>query len=152
MNLPRAQIRKARGKSRQRRGTEVVELAVILPVLMLILFSTLEICDRAFLLQKVKIAAHEGAIVAIVKTATLTDVEDAVKDYLDARNIDYGDNISTAVSVSPDLTTADTLTPVTVTVTVPTDKNSRVGGYLYQYVVGNKSAGEVTMLKEFKSN
>jgi len=152
MNLSPTRIKKNRGRNCQRRGTEVVELALVLPVLLLIVFSTLEICEQAFLLQKVKIAAHEGAVVAIGKAATLSDVEDAVQDYLDARGVDYGGDISTAVSVSPDPTTADTLAPVSVTVTVGNNENSRVGSNIYQYIAGRNSSGSVTMLKEFKSN
>ena len=69
MNLSRTKIKKTRGGKCQRRGTEVVELALVLPVILLIVFSTLEICDHAFLLQKVKIAAQEGAVVAIRKNS-----------------------------------------------------------------------------------
>ena len=75
MNLSRSQIRKTRGKNCQRRGTEVVELALVLPLILLIVFSTLEVCEHAFLLQKVKIAAQEGAVRAIAKESTLVDVE-----------------------------------------------------------------------------
>ena len=150
MNLSRIRIRKPRGIKCTRRGTEVVELALVLPLLVLIVFSTLEICEQAFLLQKVKIAAQEGAVAAIRKTATTADVEIAVQNYLDARGVNYGDSISSAVSVSPDPTVADVLTPVTVTVTVPNDDNSRIGSQLYRYIGGENSVGTVTMQKEFK--
>ncbi|MDB2685955.1 pilus assembly protein [Mariniblastus sp.] len=152
MNLSRTKIKKTRGGKCQRRGTEVVELALVLPVILLIVFSTLEICDHAFLLQKVKIAAQEGAVVAIRKTATVAEVEAAVQSYLDARGVDYGDSISGAVTVTPDPTTADTLTPVTVAVTVPNDENSRVGAQFIRYFAGESSTSTVTMFKEFKSS
>ena len=144
-------IKKSRGKTCQRRGTEVVELALVLPLILLIVFSTLEVCDHAFLLQKVKIAAQEGAVVAIRRTSTTADVEIAVQNYLDARGVDFGGSISTAVTVTPDPTAAQTLTPVTVSVTVPNDENSRIGGYLYRYIAGENSTGTVTLFKEFES-
>lgn len=152
MNRTRTRIKNTRGRNCERRGAEVVELALVLPVLLLIVFSTLEICEQAFLLQKVKIAAHEGAVVAIGKGATVSDVEEAVQDYLDARGVVFGSDISSAVSVSPDPTNADTLTPVSVTVTVPNNENSRVGANFYRYIAGNNSAGKVTMFKEFENN
>ena len=149
-SITKTQNRRTRVCKRNRRGTEVVELAIILPLLMLLTFATLETCENIFLIQKVKIAAHEGAVVAITKTGTLADVQDAVQGYLDARDIDYGDDISTAVTVSPDPTTAATLEPITVTVTVPTDENSHVGAHLYRFFGGTNAVGDVTMLKEFK--
>ena len=142
---PIKQIRK-----RRRRGAEAVELAIILPLLMLITTTTLEFCENTFMIQKLEIAAHEGAVVAIERTSTLSDVEDAVQNYLDARNVDYGGSISSAVSVSPDPTTADTLTPITVTITVSADANSRIGASLYRYFTGKNLVGEVTMFKELK--
>ena len=152
MNLPLTQIRKTRGKYSQRRGTEVVELAIILPLLLILLFSTLEICEQAFLLQKVKIAAHEGAVVAIGRTATEADVEQAVQDYLEARGVNFGGDITTAVEVTPDPTKAATLTPVTVTVKVPYDDNSRIGAQFLKYIAGENSVGKVTMYKEYESD
>ena len=145
-------VRKARRRSSQRRGTEVVELALVLPLLLLLVFSTLELCEKTFLLQKIKIAAHEGAVVAIRRSATVSDVEDAVQDYLEARGVDFGSDISSAVSITPDPAVADKLTPITVTVTVDTNDNSRVGAHFYRYFVGDDTTGNVTMFKEFKSN
>ena len=148
MNLLRNRDNKNRSRRRRRRGTEVVELAIILPLIVLITTTTLEICENTFLIQKLEIAAHEGAVVGITRTSTLSDVENAVQNYLDARNVDYGGDISTAVSVTPDPATADTLTPITVTVTVSADDNSRIGA-LYRFFNGRTVVGDITMFKEF---
>ena len=149
MNLSPTRIRKSPGRDGRRRGAEVVELALVLPVILLIIFSTLEVCDHAFLLQKLKIAASEGAVAAISKTATRADVEEAVQGYLEARGVDYGSNIGSAVTVTPDPTLAQTLTPITVSVAVPNDENSRIG-VLYRFIAGQSSTGTVTMFKEFE--
>ena len=150
MNLPQIPISKTRGKTRHRRGAEVVELALILPLLFLFLFSTLEICEQTFLLQRVKIAAQEGAVVAITRQGTVADVENAVQNYLEARDVDFGGDIASAVVVTPDPTSAATLTPVTVTVSVSNDDNSQIGSFFYRYIGGTDSVASVTMLKEFQ--
>ena len=152
MNLSPTRTSKTRGKNCQRQGTQVVELALILPVLFLFLFSTLEICEQTFLLQRVKIAAQEGAVVAITRQATLADVEGAVQNYLEARGVDFGGDISAAVVVTPDPTEADTLTPVNVTVSVSNDANSQIGSFFYRYIGGTNSVASVTMFKEFQRN
>ena len=151
MKMPPTPNKKTHLRKRCRRGTEVVELAIILPLLMLLSLATLEVCENIFLLQRIKIAAHEGAVAAIQRKGTRTDVEDAVQSYLDARSVVYGGDISSAVSVSPDPTTTATLQPITVTVTVSTDDNSRIGAHLYRYFGGGEAVGEVTMLKEFEN-
>jgi len=133
----------------KRAGAEVVELAIVLPVIVLITLGTLEICDGIFLRQKVELAANEGAKVAIRKHATESDVLLAVKKNLDARGVDYGKDIASAVTITPDPTTAATLTPVSVAVTVDTNPNLRLGLSLYQFVSGRKISGEVSMFKEY---
>ena len=139
----------ARGKPARRFGVEVVELAIVLPIIFFLTFATLEICEGIFLKQKLEMAAHEGARVAIRKRSTLDDVYDAVKRNLEARGIDYGANIGNAVSVTPDPTVAPTLTPMTVTVTVETNPNLRLSLSLYRYLAGKNIVGEVSMFKEY---
>ena len=144
-------LAKRDAKRRQRHGTEVVELAIVLPLLLFFTTTTLEICENIFLIQKLEIAAHEGAVAAIPRTSTVSDVENAVQNYLDARNVDYGGNVSAVVSVTPDPAVAETLAPVTVTVTVSADDNARLSISLYRYFSGTEAVGEVTMLKELKN-
>lgn len=134
---------------RRRFGTAVIELAIVLPVIVLITFGTLEICDGIFLRQKIELAANEGARVAIRKGSTKAEVEAAVKKNLDARGVSYGSDISSAVTVTPDPGLAPTLTPVSVRVTVDTNANLRLGLSLYQFLSGKNVTGEVSMFKEY---
>jgi len=140
---------RSRNQNVSRRGIEVVELAIIMPLLLLLTFGTLEICEGIFLRQKLELAAHEGVRVAIRKNATIEDVEVAVQRNLDARGIVYR-NISSAVEITPDPTLAPTLTPVTVRVTIVTNPNLRMSLSLYEYLVGKSINGEVSMLKEYE--
>ena len=47
----------------------MVELAICLPVLILLLFGTIEACAIIYLNQSLKIAAYEGARVSLIPTA-----------------------------------------------------------------------------------
>jgi Flp pilus assembly protein TadG len=69
---------------RDTRGTEAVEFALVLPILMLVVAG---IFDMGFLFnnyQTLTNAAREGARVAVVPGWAQTDVEDRVKQYLQA--------------------------------------------------------------------
>jgi len=133
----------------QRKGAEVVEMALVLPLLILLTLGTLEICEGIFLRQKLELAAHEGARVAILKRSTASDVHAAVKRNLDARGIDYGGDIASVVTITPEPTTAPMLTPVSVQVDIETNSNLRMPLSVYRYLAGNTLSGEVSMYKEF---
>lgn len=136
-------------KSTKRSALAVVEFAIVLPLLLLIFLATLEVCEGFFLRQKLEIAAQEGARVSIRKFADVADVQDAVEQYLVDRNINFGGDIASAVSVSPDPSTAAALQPVSVTVSIPTTANLRFSLSLYRILNSqNTLSAEVTMLKE----
>ena len=132
-----------------RQGTEVVELALVLPLMLLLTAGTLEICEATMLRQKLEIAAYEGARVGIQQDASVSDIQQAAKDYLDVRGIQYGDDIATVVSVTPDPSTASTFDPIVVTVTVEAGPNISTGLSFYRlFGAGDELTSEVTMLKE----
>ena len=138
-------------KRSSRRGSAVVELAFILPILLLITFGTLEICESIFLRQKIEIAAQQGARVAVRKEATVEEVREAVGEYLDARGIQY-DELANVVTVTPDPQLAPELTAVTIRVEVQVNDNLRMPSQLYSFIVGSGVVGEVAMFKEFSSS
>ena len=140
---------RTKNQNKKRRGVEVVELAIIMPVLLLLTFGTLEICEGIFLRQTLELSAHEGARVAIRRDASIEDVEEAVQRHFDARGVNFGGDISSAVEITPDPETAATLTPVTVRVTVDASDNLRLDLSLYRFLLGNQFEAEVIMLKEF---
>lgn len=137
--------------NQHRWGSAVIELAFVLPVMLLITFGTLETCEAIFLRQKVEIAAHEGARAAIRKEATVEDVRDAVGLYLDARGVKY-DSLANIVTVTPDPQFAPELTPVTVRLEVDISDNLRLASQFYRFIVGDNTVAEVAMYKEFSSN
>lgn len=70
-----------------RRGVAAVETAVVLPVVVLILLATFELCQVLFMRNSVLVAAYEGARVAIVPGARAENVEIVVRDILNQRNL-----------------------------------------------------------------
>ena len=122
-------------------------MAIVLPIMFLITLGTLETCEGIFLIQKVKIAAFEGANVAVLRGGSDEGVENAVSSYLDARGVKY-ENISSVVSMDPSPELANDLDPVRVTVTIPTSDNFRMPTSFYRFWTGGEVSAEVVMFKE----
>ena len=122
-------------------------MAIVLPIMFLITLGTLETCEGIFLIQKVKIAAFEGASVAVLRGGSDEGVENAVSSYLDARGVKY-ENISSVVSADPSPELANELDPVRVTVTIPTSDNFRMPTSFYRFWTGGEVSAEVVMFKE----
>jgi hypothetical protein len=77
-------------------GTAAVEMAIIVPVLILLAVGTFEFGLLFYNKQVITNAAREGARAGIVREGSdfKTDLEliDIVKDYCEGRLIDFGDN------------------------------------------------------------
>ena len=69
-------------------GTVIVEMAVCLPVMLLLVFGCLELNSSIFLSQTLTSAAHEGALVGLRQNATEAEVIERVETIMTARNID----------------------------------------------------------------
>ncbi|WP_145073902.1 TadE/TadG family type IV pilus assembly protein [Aureliella helgolandensis] len=98
-----------------RRGVAVVETALMLPVIVLLVFTSLEIADGIFLKQAVTIAAYEGARAATRPGGTNATASARIAEVLAAREVaDY------TVVYTPEITpTTPRGTEVTVTVRAP---------------------------------
>lgn len=124
-----------------RRGAALTEFAVILPVLVLMFFGTVEACSMINLEQSLKVAAYEATRIALVPGTTAGNVTAAATQVLEDRNIAGG-----AVTISPsDFNSAATGTYVSVTVTAPAKGNSLVGAWFYG---GRTLTSTVEMMKE----
>jgi len=114
-------------RRKKRAGAAVVELAVCLPLLVLISLATVEACAMIYLKQSLKIAAYEGARVGMVPGADPTNVLAQSDLILVNRDIaDYG------VTLSP--TDPSSLQPgdfFRVSVSAPCTPNSLIGGWFY---------------------
>ena len=137
----------SRRKSRHRRGTATVELAICFPILVLLTIGTIDVCSMLFLKETVTMAAYEGARRGIGRDRTNEHARTRVIEFLDERNVSY--NASGVFSVSnPDFETANTLDNVTVTVTVPCAGNLLIPSAMFDDLTMTAS---VTMRKEYQN-
>lgn len=69
------------------KGIATVEFAVCLPILVIVIFGSIEACNMIFLKQTLTEASHQGALLAMKQTATETQVTNRIQSILDARNV-----------------------------------------------------------------
>jgi hypothetical protein len=125
-----------------RAGVATTELALCLPILLLIVFGTIESTSVIFLKETLTTAAYEGARAAIAANATTLDVTNACDRILNERHVRFA-----SITVTPaDLSNVPIGQFVTVTVAAPFASNSLLHGW---YFNSESLAGMVTMMKEF---
>jgi Flp pilus assembly protein TadG len=125
------------GKSRT--GALTVEMAMCVPLLFLLLFSSIELARANMMLHATESAAYEGARVGIVPGATEAKIQTAVQFVLGSVGIkDFN------VTVNPAVITNETET-VEVTVVVPYDTNSSFTGF---FVRGANFTGKTLLSRE----
>jgi len=119
--------RPANGR-RKSRGVAAAELAVCLPVVVLLVIATLEACSAIFLKQSLTVAAYEGVRISIEEGSTAAEVTAACDQVLTDRRIKGG-----KVTVNPSNIAA--LNPgqfINITVTAPCSTNSVVPAAFYR--------------------
>lgn len=125
---------KCRGNTNRFRGVAAVEVALCLPVLLLVTLLFIEFTNMMFLRQTLKVASYEGIRVAIKQGADISDVTDVCAAILDSRGV-----VEYEVSVDPpDFSdvTRGTLTTVTIDV-------DRAQNQLFNLLLGNQESIEV---------
>ena len=103
-----------------RRGVATVELAFVLPVLLIIVFGTIEVCQRIFLRQSAVIVAYEGARLAARGISTNAEVTTRCQQLLTNRRV----RNATVTTVPANFMQSPTGTEIRVTITVPWADNS----------------------------
>jgi Flp pilus assembly protein TadG len=113
-------IQKKRIRSTFRRGVAATETAIMLPLLVIVVFGSIELANGIFLRQTLAQAAYEGARAATRPGATVQDAEARIAEVLLARSVDdYDVDISPAI-----VATTPRNTEVTVTITAPASEYS----------------------------
>ena len=129
---------RSRSKGRSRRGVAAVELAVCLPVIMLLVLASVEACTMLFVQQSLETTAYETARIAASPRSAQSDALDRGSQVIQDRDL-QGATITIAPS-SPDR--GD---DVTATVTAPFDSNRMFPSFFF----GNQQlTANVTMQKE----
>jgi Flp pilus assembly protein TadG len=129
-------------RSTRRRGVAASELAVCLPVMVLLVLATIETCTMIFLKQSLTVAAYESVRCSLQPGAVASDVQTTCDGVLTDRRINGG-----KLTISPANFTQ--LTPgqyVQITVSAPADKNSVIPGSFFK---GKTLSATATMMKEF---
>ncbi|MFN9880550.1 MAG: TadE/TadG family type IV pilus assembly protein [Planctomycetota bacterium] len=125
-----------------RAATAVVELALVLPVLMVFLLGTLETCSMIYRQQTLYIAAYEGCRVALIPRITRPQVDAAINTILTNRRVQ-----GATITITPaTFTTAPVQTLIEVRVSIPATGNSIVTP---RFFTGRTLVGTCTMMKEF---
>ena len=88
------------------RGSATIELAICLPVLVLLVFGTIEVSNSIFVKQTLTSAAHEGALVGMRSNSTEQQIIDRVDGILASRNVS-----NCVINILPTGTSFEALAP-----------------------------------------
>ncbi len=104
----------------RRSGVATVELAVVLPILLMLVFGTIEVCQRIFIRQSAVIVAYEGARLAARGISTNAEVTSRCQQLLTSRRV----RNATVTTFPADFMQSPTGTEIRITITVPWADNS----------------------------
>ncbi len=123
-------------------GAAVIELAITLPVFVLIVIGTIETTQMIFLQQSLEICAYQGARVSLIPSSTQANIASTCDKVLSDRRIN-----GASITVTPTNYQSQPYgTMIQVRVTAPCSMNSAYSPWFY----GGKSlTGTVTMMKEY---
>jgi len=128
-------------RSRRRRGVAAVEFAVCLPVIVLLVFGSIEASSFIFLKQSLSVAAYEGIREAIREGATSAQAIQSAENILNAREVrDFTVSLS-----GGEVRSARRGQEIVIEVSAPTATNSPLAG---GFVANRTLTARVVMVKE----
>ncbi len=134
--------RNQKRRIRTRRGGPVVECAFCLPLVLLFMFATLEICSALFVKESLTISCYEGCRVGVRRGSTRQDIIDQCNSLLSERGI-----VNATVEVFPaDFSGIQALDRIQVRITAPSTGNSF---FIGEFMTGQSIQSEVSMAREF---
>ena len=109
-----------------RHGVAAVELAVCLPILVVVSLVTIEVCSMLHLSQAMKIASFEAARVGVVPGAEVENVQYQCESLLESRGVK-----AFAISMNPsDPSVLESGDYFRVSIEVDYEENAILGGFL----------------------
>ncbi|TWU44527.1 TadE-like protein [Rubripirellula tenax] len=134
-------VQRRRRFSTKRRGVAAVEFAVCLPVLVLLVFGSIEAASFIFLKQSLNVAAYEAIRESIRVGSDNAAGENRAINILSARNV----NDFVVSFPNGEALDADRGDEVVVEVSAPTSTNSPLAG---QFVANRVLTARIVMVKE----
>jgi Flp pilus assembly protein TadG len=110
-------LRERSRRNRWRRGSAVLEAALVLPILLSLTFGTVEYGYFFYVKHTLQGAAREGARAAITPTATNTDVTTAITNSMSAAGLNGSGYTTQIIPSNVNALTAGTAITVNVTCT-----------------------------------
>ena len=126
---------------RKRRGVAAVEFAVCLPVIILIVFGSIEASSFIFLKQSLSSAAYEGIREAVRSDSTTADATSRASNILDSRLV-QGFQVSFP---GGNVENAERGDEIVIEVSAPTQPNSPLAG---NFIANRTLTARVVMVKE----
>lgn len=129
------------GRRQKRRGVAAVEFAVCLPVIVLLVFGSIEASSYIFLKQSLSVAAYEGA-----RTATRLNNDNATARETAAAILNSRDVVGFEIRFpNGESSEAERGEEVVIEVTAPSAANSPLMG---QFIIGRTLLARTTMTRE----
>lgn len=125
-----------------RHGLAAAELAVCLPIIVLILLASIEACSAVFLKHSLTVATYEGVRVALDQNGTSASVKAKCEEILSDRRVK-----GAAIKIKP--ASVETLSPgeyIDVTITAPCSENAIVPVTFYR---GRSMSATASMMIEY---
>ena len=132
---------RSRRRVNDRAGVAAAELAVCLPVIILLVLAMIECCTMIFLKQSLTVASYEGIRTALRQNASAADVRAVCDGILADRRVQGG-----VITIRPN--NFQTLAPgqfIEVTVSAPSDPNTVMPASFFS---GRTLSGSAEMMKE----
>jgi Flp pilus assembly protein TadG len=124
-----------------RKAAAAAELAICLPLMVMLILGSIETCSMIFLRHSLTIASYEGARMAIDYDGTSAAAQARCQEILDAREV-----VDATINIEPDqVETLSRGEVLSITVSAPCDSNAIIPAWFYG---GRTLSHTMTMVKE----
>ena len=124
-----------------RRGAAAAEMAICLPLMVMLVLGSIETCSMIYLRHSLTIASYEAARVAIDFDGTSDAALYRCQEILEAREVADAD-----IDIVPDdVEMVERGQPISITVSAPSDSNNILPPWFYG---GKTLSHTMTMVKE----